>query len=192
MKRVISDVVPAFMRMGAAAGFYESGSYEDGMAAYYRGDYETALKHFRPLAKQGNAGAQWVLGRMYYNGQGVLGNDAEAAKWYRKAAEQGNEWAQSFLGYMYEIRRDYAEAVKWYRKAADQGFIGAQFALGMMYAKGLGILPLDLVLAYMWLSLAAAHGDETSLRERRDEISEHMTPDEIAKAQRLARERKPK
>ncbi len=35
---------------------------KEGFAAYHRGDYATALREWRPLAKQGNAKAQWGLG----------------------------------------------------------------------------------------------------------------------------------
>jgi len=37
-------------------------SYQEGMDAYERGDYDTALKEFRPLAEQGKALAQFNLG----------------------------------------------------------------------------------------------------------------------------------
>ena len=56
------------------------------------------------LAEQGNADAQYNLGVMYDNGQGVRQDYAEAARWYRKAAEQGNAKAQYNLGSMYYIR----------------------------------------------------------------------------------------
>lgn len=49
----------------------------------------TALRELRPLAEQGNAGAQNRLGIMYEKGQGVPQDHAAAVKWYRKAAAQG-------------------------------------------------------------------------------------------------------
>jgi uncharacterized protein len=52
-------------------------------------------------AEQGDANAQFKLGLMYYNGEGVPEDDAEAVKWYRKAAEQGLAGAQFNLGVMY-------------------------------------------------------------------------------------------
>lgn len=61
---------------------------EEGLAAYNRGDFATALKEFRPLAEQGEAGAQTILGAMYENGKGVPEYYVEAVKWYRLAAEQ--------------------------------------------------------------------------------------------------------
>ncbi len=74
--------------------------FSDGVAAYDRGDYATAFSEWKPLAEQGNAGAQFNLGVMYYKGRGVPQDYAEAVKWYRKAAEQGNAGAQFNLGHV--------------------------------------------------------------------------------------------
>ncbi len=63
--------------------------FQDGLAAYQRGDYQTALREWRPLAEQGYAPAQYNIGSMYKNGHGVPQDYAEAARWYRRAAEQG-------------------------------------------------------------------------------------------------------
>ncbi len=59
-----------------------------------------------------------------------------------------------------------------------------------MYFKGRGV-PKDDVLAHMWLNLAAVRGLETA-RTLRDRLAEEMTPAQVANAQRLAREWKPK
>ena len=75
--------------------------FDDGVAAYKRGDYATAFREIRPLAEQGDAVAQGMIGWHYEQGLGVPVNDAEAVKWYRKAAEQGHSKAQSNLGNMY-------------------------------------------------------------------------------------------
>ena len=61
---------------------------EDCAAAYDRRDYAAAVQLCRPLAEKGDARAQLSLGGMYYNGQGVRQDYAEAAEWTRKAAEQ--------------------------------------------------------------------------------------------------------
>ncbi len=79
--------------------------FQAGVDAYERGDYETALKEFRPLAEQGYASAQSNLGLMYDNGQGVSQDYQEAVKWYRRAAEQGLAIAQSNLGVGYDRGR---------------------------------------------------------------------------------------
>ena len=75
--------------------------FDDGVAAYKRGDYATAFREIRPLAEQGDAVAQGMIGWHYEQGLGIPVNDAEAVKWYRKAAEQGHSKAQSNLGNMY-------------------------------------------------------------------------------------------
>ena len=72
-----------------------------GIDAYNRGDYLTAMRLFRPLANQDDAPAQFYVGWMYANGQGVPKSDAEAARWYRLAAGQGLARAQYYLGLMY-------------------------------------------------------------------------------------------
>ena len=73
---------------------------------------------------QGNSVAQYKLGVIYHNGQGVPEDDAQAAVWYRKAAEQGDAAAQTYLGWMYDIGygvlQNYAQATVWYRKAVEQ------------------------------------------------------------------------
>ena len=76
----------------------DAGPYEDGNAAYSRKDYATALKIWKPLAEQGHANAQFDLGVIYDNGDGVPQDYAEAVKWYRMAAEQGYATAQFNLG----------------------------------------------------------------------------------------------
>ena len=79
------------------------GDYQDGRKAYNRGDYATALKELRPLAEQSHAEAQYLVGYMYYKGQGVDQDGTEAVKWLRKAAEQGNVKAQLRLGMMFRL-----------------------------------------------------------------------------------------
>ncbi len=117
---------------------------------------------------------------------------ATALQLCRPLAEGGDARAQLSLGGMYYngqgVQRDFPEAAKWTRKAAEQGYAPAQADLGVLYWNGEGV-PQDVVLAYMWLSLAAEQ--EPDAVEDRDVAASQMTPDEIAEAQRLAREWKP-
>ena len=84
----------------ACATIAAAGPIEEANSAYERGDYTIAERLLRPLAEQGHAGAQTMLGSMYGEGQGVPQDDQEALKWYRKAAEQGHAGAQVNLGVM--------------------------------------------------------------------------------------------
>jgi uncharacterized protein len=86
-----------------------AGSYEDGDAAFAKGDYAAALRLFRPLAEGGEAQAQFALGYMYVRGNGVAPDPAQAASWYRKAADQGYAIAQIGLSDLYSEGKGIAQ-----------------------------------------------------------------------------------
>jgi len=102
-----------------------AGPFDDGVAAYDRKDYQRAYEIWRPLAQQGHASAQFLLGLVYDAGTGVPEDDAEAVNWYRKAAQQGQARAQYNLGLMYSkgegVPKDYSLAYKWVNIAAASG-----------------------------------------------------------------------
>jgi len=121
------------------------------------------------------------------------GDFATALRLFHLLADQGNALAQFNLGFMYSngrgVTQNDAEAVKWYRLAADQNDALAQSNLGDMYSYGRGV-PKDYVHAQMWFILSAEQGNQTAAKKR--EINaQHMTPAQIAEAQKLAREWKP-
>ncbi|HHF5802937.1 TPA: tetratricopeptide repeat protein [Haemophilus influenzae] len=101
--------------------------FQQGSEATTRGDYQTTFKFLLPLAEQGNAQAQLMLGNMYANGLGVKQDDVEAVKWYRKAAEQGVANAQAILGFLYFLGKRGVQvnkslAKEWFGKACDNGY----------------------------------------------------------------------
>jgi len=77
--------------------------YSDGLDAYKKGNYASALAEWLPIAQQGVAEAQYNLAGMYAKGYGVKINDEQAVFWYKKAAEQGHGRSQFNLGVMYLI-----------------------------------------------------------------------------------------
>lgn len=83
----------------------------------------------------------------------------------------------------------YADAVKEFGTLAAQGDAEAQFILGDMYANGQGVVQ-DFVQAHKWYNLAAAHGARGAARVR-DDLAARMTAEQVAEAQKLAREWKP-
>ena len=93
------------LALAVSNDFAVASSLDDEIAAYDRGDYATALKLMMPLAAQGDAVAQAIVGWMYQNGWGVPKDYGEAVKWYRPAAAQGNALAQNNLGGMYAYGR---------------------------------------------------------------------------------------
>lgn len=103
------------------AGAAVAGPYEDGLAAYDKGDYATAITLLLPLANRGNLLAQHELGFAYLASL----EKAQAVAWFRKAADEGFADAQTTLGLLYRdgqgVPQDYSQAVAWFRKAADQG-----------------------------------------------------------------------
>ena len=215
--RLVSMAFAAFLLLCGAAFF--AGEYEDGVAAYNRGDYKTALALFTKAANKGDAKAQNNLGAMYDKGQGVPQDYNQAASWYRRAADQGDAEAQYNLGLMYEaqynlglmyeaqynlglmyndgrgVPQDYKQAVSWFRKAADQGDAKAQYNLGLMYYYG-HAAPKDYVEALKWITIAAAYSTEKENRDHiarnRDIVANKMTPAQIAEAQKRASEWKKK
>ena len=161
-KRVILTASLAFAAMAGAAN---AGPLEDGRGAYQQGDYAIAYRLLRPLADQGDATAQTNLGVMYSNGEGVP--------------------------------QSYPNALKWFREAANHGDAAAQYNLGLMYRMGLGV-PQNYVLAHMWFNVAASKfpASKSASRDRaieaRNSSATNMNQAQIDRAQKLAREWKPK
>jgi TPR repeat protein len=191
--RHCAKLVRASVMLMAIGGAATAGPLEDAVAAYQRGDYETALRLRHLQAEQGDADAQFHLGVMHEKGQGLLRSDAEAIDWYRKAAVQDDAVAQFNLGIMYAkgTSPNHAAAALWYRLAADHGLAGAQFNLGMMYVEGQGVSQ-DYVLAHIWLDLAASQFPALGMHQRnttidaRDRVAFKMTPPQLIEAQQLA------
>src|SRR5580698_1761370 len=119
MNRIFKAAIAASILAASFAGSGTAGPFEEAVFAYMTGDYAIAIELMRPFAEQGDAPAQYSLGLMYDNGQGVPQDYATASSWYRMAAEQGNAGAQNNLGAMYlegqGVPRDYQAALSWLR-----------------------------------------------------------------------------
>ncbi len=189
---IVLTVVVAALSASATAG-----PLEDGEAAWSRGDYVTALQLLQPLADQGAARAQAILGIMYDNGQGVPRDDLAAVAWFRKAADQGYAHAEYDLGLKYSegrgVARDDDSALLWFQKAADHGDPEAMFRLGDAFEFGKGT-PIDYVRGYAWYERAIVSfpASWTVSRDRavasRNAITGKMTAAQLQDAQTLARE----
>ncbi len=147
----------------AQAGFRE------GLAAYYRLDYATALAEWRPLAEEGDPQAQYQLGILHYRGDGVIQDYGQAAKWFRRAAERGDADAQFNLGLLYAegkgMPRNLVRARMWFALAAQRYETSQD---------------------QDW-----AVANRTLAARKRDWIASRLSAAEIAKADRLARLWKP-
>jgi TPR repeat protein len=94
-RNIAGGIFLAAQLMGTVAAV--AGPWEDGMAAYNRGDYVPAIRVFRTLAEQGNAKAQNVLGVMFRKGEGVPKSPARAHMWFSVAAKRGEAGARAEL-----------------------------------------------------------------------------------------------
>ena len=161
--------------------------------AYQRGDYETAFQKWMPLAKRGNAEAQYCIGNLhhywhdigkytgtssplYNSGKSVTEHFKESFKWTKRAAEQGHSTAEWTLGVYYDvpycngIYRDIKKAVRWIRRSAKQGNVHGQHSLGNLYLRG-GKCDTEMSpaknykKAVKWIRRAAEQGDDEAQKE---------------------------
>ena len=160
MKKRITTIFASSALALGLIGSAIAGPFEDGQVAFKRDDYAEAL---RLWGQSADARAQFSVGQMYYIGQGVLRDNAQADAWYRKAADQGFAYAQFDLGAAYEdghlgVPQDYALAHMWFNLASSP----------------------------------ATNTDLRQMAVRsRDKVAAKMTPEQIDEAQRMAREWKP-
>ena len=127
---------------------------------------ESMYQQYITAAKQGNAGAQYIIGYCYIKGEEVTKDAAQAVSWFRKAADQGLAEAQNALGVCYYggegVKEDYAQTASWFRKSADQGYAPAQRNLAFLYYNGEGVKQ-DYAQAVSWFRKAAEKGDEEAI-----------------------------
>src|ERR1017187_7237050 len=125
-----------------ASSFEAQADLQEANDAYQKGAYALALEKFTKLATDGEI-AQYSLGLMYINGQGVPQDYKTAISWFRKAAEQGNILAQYSLGLLYAngqgLPQDFKKAALCYYKAGVQGNASARYRLATLYANGQGV-----------------------------------------------------
>jgi hypothetical protein len=144
------------------------------------------FNQWKSKADEGDAEAQFLVSRCYYNGTGVTADPNEAIWWCRKSAVQGYAVAQGGLGLCYQLGRgglnkESKEAVFWLRKAAEQGEAMALGNLGICYANGVGVEK-DQVEAYAYYDLAGS--TFKSAFEQRDKLAKEMTPEQIKAGQK--------
>ncbi len=118
------------------------------------------------------------------------GDYPQALRILRGLAARNDVEAQYRLGALHEngtnVAQSYIEAVKWYRLAAAGGNAKAQYSLASMYLNGLGV-PQDFTRAHVWFNLAAIWGG-TEAASSRDLVAKRMSPQQVAEAQKNARE----
>ena len=175
---------------GQVIRYWKNFLIEEASAKDYfnKNSFEARLAKCRAAASSGDATAQTTLAFMYYFGQDVDQDFAEAKSWYYLAAVQGDADAQYTLGAMYEeghgVPQDHDQAARWYKRAAGKGDVRAQVNLGFMYALGKGV-PQNYTDAHRLMNVAAAGGHQDAAKVR-DLLAKLMKPDEIREAQHRA------
>lgn len=188
MKNLAATICLTIAVLLGGAGVSSSADIQKGIDAYNSGDLVTTELEWKPLAEQGDAHAQYLMGLLYKEG---LEDYSNALPWIRLSAAQLHPGAQFFLGVMHEfgqgVLQDYKAAVHWYGLAAQQGHNVAHLRLGNAYEQGFGVKQ-DNVHAHMWYNIAAIAGSEQAGRARDRIARKFLTLPEIAEAQKLARE----
>ena len=145
-----------------------AGDLEDGIAAFEKHDFNTAVRLIEPLAEQGNIEAEYFMGTFYMYGHGVPMDPPQATVWFRRAyghwetqARAGNAQAMVEIATMLTsglgVTRDDKAAADWLRKAGDLGNSEAWAELGGLYVEGAGV-PRDMAEGERLLKKAAAAG----------------------------------
>ena len=189
--------------------------FDDGVAAYEFSDFVPALREFRSAAQRGDVRAQYMLGLMHENGQGVPANNTNAMKWYRMAAERGHAKSQYNLGVMHERGMDLPSTqsssdvvgaslgvaiapahtahrlgLSYAAAAKWYGMAANQGLVAAQYSLGLmyasgGGVPENYIGAYLWWTVAKAYGNEQAATKL-NVLKPLMSERDILEAQRLA------
>ena len=150
-------LVAALALVGAPAW----AGYEEGVMAYESGNYGLAYEEFSALSAGGHAGAEFMLGAMYFYGKGKPRDNALAATWFHKSARKGNVAAQLAYGSLHTrgwgVQRDLVEAYMWLTQVAEE-------------------------------DISSLHGQAVLLR---DEAAHDMTAAEVDRARRKAQAWRP-
>lgn len=149
--------------------------FQFGFSAYQKGDKQEAVEAYRYAAENGQIGAQWKLGRMYAEGDGVDRDDYEAFKVFSAIAEMEVEPGSPEESYVSDallalgrylkrgipnspVKADSVASQQYYmRAAAGYGNAEAQFEIGRQFMLGEGAKQ-SFRQAGQWLQLAAEKG----------------------------------
>jgi len=161
----LDRITRVFLLVSALASVAHADDLEDARRAYGAGEFGEASTLLRPLAREGNVEAQYLLGRLYEQGDGVAKDENEARRLYKAAAGRGHKLASERLAVVGKSQSaDESVALGWYLPAAKQGDVEAQYNLGYMYETGWGV-SINEKEAARWYQEAATGGhDQAQLR----------------------------
>jgi TPR repeat protein len=123
-----AGVRPVWLQLFAAVFFFilscatvNANPYNEGFIAAESGDYKSAVQYWMPLAKRGDALAQFNVALLYHSGLGVEQNESKAVNWYHKAADNGYYIAQEYLAVGYQegwfgLPKNHQKAQYWLQR----------------------------------------------------------------------------
>ena len=161
--------------------------YRKARSAYEAGEYSKALTIFEQLSNAGDSQAQYDLSLMYLQGIGTKMNLEKGWVWMNRAAEGGNVQAMLELAVRYQkspsLENSEQMAFMWFQKAAMAGSAAGQYNLAHLFEDG-NQTPVDLIQAYVWMSLSYHSGNPMAASEAR-QLRAKLSPSELDKADAL-------
>ncbi len=132
-------------------------SVKDGVDAWSRGEYDVAVKEWRPEALNGDADAQFNLGQAYKLGRGVDANLDTALDWYRKATDQGHLQAGDSYGHLLHYQGRVPESISYLEQSSKRGEPRSQYLFATELFNGTNVKK-DWVRAYALMTRSSSSG----------------------------------
>jgi uncharacterized protein len=137
--------------------FAQASDTKAGVDAFMQGDYDRAIRIWRPLAIAGDADAQYNLGQAYWLGRGVANDPKQAEDWYRRAAEQNQPKARDAYGLLLFQNGRRQDALPYIEESAGRGMPQAQYVYATLLFNG-DMVQKDWVRSYALMTRASAAG----------------------------------
>ncbi|MEA3016885.1 MAG: uncharacterized protein QOI38_1607 [Sphingomonadales bacterium] len=157
-----------------------------GIEQWRAGNYEAAIREWRPLAERGDADAQFNMGQAYRLGRGVSADPRTSNMWFERAARQGHAQAEANLALSLFQSGERERSIPWLQRAAERGDRRAQYYLGTAHFNG-DLVARDWPRAYALMSRSAEQGLPQA-RTSLEEMERHLSADDRARGSALARE----
>ena len=150
---VATTICPAFAEKNHGGSGHKTA--HDADAAYAKGDYQTAYEIWLTFADKGSY-AQYSLGRLYANGQGVAQSNRTARDWWQKSMRdiEQSRVLLSILPEPSDPQYTYATIHEKWQPAAAAGDADTQYKLAFLYLTGIGV-PQNDTKALVWFEKAA-------------------------------------
>jgi cell division septation protein DedD len=170
----------------AAGGGTASADVRAGIEQWRAGNYEAAIREWRPLADRGDPDAQFNLGQAYRLGRGVAADPRTSNMWFERAARQSHAQAEINLALALFQGNERERAIPWLQRAAERGDRRAQYYLGTAHFNG-DLVPRDWPRAYA-LMRRAADQNLPQAAQSLIEMERHLSAEDRERGRALAQQ----